>query len=95
MLASRYIIERGESTDPMQDDQRAAGLYVSAGTGRIMMGDWCEIQRDTPPSISIRAGDLLMVPPGIHYAFVNDGHEPVEVSEQRIPLSVAFHDSDL
>jgi mannose-6-phosphate isomerase-like protein (cupin superfamily) len=37
-----------------------------------------------------KAGDLFLIAPGAHYAFVNDGAGPLVVAEHRIPPAIAF-----
>jgi mannose-6-phosphate isomerase-like protein (cupin superfamily) len=39
----------------------------------------------------VGTGDLLMIPKGIYYAFVNEGKESLNLSEHKIPFEVAFN----
>lgn len=88
--ATRYIVRPQGATALSLDEERAAALYVAAGAGRVIIADEAEAHRQNPPSIAVSAGDLLMIPAGIHYGFVNDGAQPLLVSEQLISFDVAF-----
>ncbi len=90
LMASRYVIERGQSSQLFIDRERAASLYVAEGAGRVVIADDAEAVRATPPSISVAAGDVLMIPAGLHYGFVNEAAKPLKLSEQRISFDVAF-----
>lgn len=90
VTASRYVIDPFEASDLYQDQVCAASLYIANGKGRVIVGEASEAQGLTPPTIPVSKGDLLMVPAGIHYGFINESNEDLEVSEQRIPLDVAF-----
>ena len=90
VVASRYLLYAGGTTDVMHDDERAAMLHVTAGRGRIVIADRDEIALDTPPSLPARKADVLLVAPGLSYAFVNDGPGPFELSEHRIALEAAL-----
>jgi mannose-6-phosphate isomerase-like protein (cupin superfamily) len=90
VIASRYILEPFERSDLYQDQTRAASLYIARGKGRVIIGEASEARALTPPTIPVSKGDLLMVPAGIDYGFINEDNEELEVSEQRIPLDVAF-----
>ncbi len=90
VIASRYIIDPLETSDLFEDQACAASLYIAKGKGRLIIGEASEAQSLTPPTLPVSKGDLLMVPAGIHYGFINEHSEELEVSEQRIPLDVAF-----
>ena len=90
IIASRYAIEPGQESALLVDEQNAASLYVAGGVGRVIIADRDEAGRMTPPSIPVIAGNLLMIPAGIHYGFVNEGPEPLTLSEQRISFDIAF-----
>ncbi|HKY05197.1 MAG TPA: hypothetical protein VJQ56_09925 [Blastocatellia bacterium] len=90
VVASRYVIDPLETSDLYQDRACAASLYIAKGKGRLIMGEPSEARALTPPTLSVSKGDLLMVPSRIQYGFINEGSEALEVSEQRIPLDVAF-----
>jgi hypothetical protein len=90
VIASRYVIEAREASELFLDAEQAASLYVAEGAGRVIIADELEARRTSPPSLEVSAGDLLMIPAGIHYGFVNEGATPLKLSEQRISLDVAF-----
>ncbi len=90
VVASRYLLDAGGTTDVMHDDERAAMLHVTAGSGRIVIADRDEIALDTPPSLAARKADVLLVAPGLRYALAGDGDGPFEVSEHRITLEAAL-----
>jgi mannose-6-phosphate isomerase-like protein (cupin superfamily) len=93
VAATRYRIEPRGSTEPQSDPRRAASLYVRAGQGRVLLGTAAELARATPPSLPVAANDLLTVPHGIDYAFVNEGGAPLELVEHKIRPEVAFHEA--
>jgi hypothetical protein len=88
--ASRYFIEAGKSSELFLDEERAASVYVAGGAGRVIIADEAEAGRATPPALAVCAGDVLMIPAGINYGFVNEGEQPLVLSEQRISFDVAF-----
>jgi len=90
IIASRYHIEAGQASDLLLDEQNAASIYVAAGAGRVIVADEREAGRTTPPSVKVTAGDVLMIPAGTSYGFVNEERTPLVLSEQRISLDVAF-----
>jgi hypothetical protein len=90
IIASRYSIDPCRASALQVDDELAASIYVAEGTGRVIIADDDEAERTTPPSISVTAGNLLMIPAGIRYGFVNEGSHSLELSEQKISMDVAF-----
>jgi len=91
VVASQLRVEpRGETT-VASDPCCAASLFVRAGEGRVLMGTAAEMGRADPPSLPLRAADLLTIPHGIHYAFVNEGGAPLDLVEHKIRPEVAFH----
>ena len=89
--ASQLTVEPRGETEVRSDPCRAASLFVRAGEGRILIGTAAEMGRADAPSLPLRAGDLLTIPHGIHYAFVNEGGAPLELVEHRIRPEVAFY----
>ncbi|HSR25472.1 MAG TPA: hypothetical protein VLW53_18095, partial [Candidatus Eisenbacteria bacterium] len=75
--------------DVQHDDGRAAILHVTAGRGRVLIGDAGELSRPSPPSLQVRKADVLLVPPGTRYALASDSGG-LEVSEHRIALEAAL-----
>ncbi len=90
MHATRYMIEPRRASDLFVDEERASSIYIAEGSGRIVVADSSEAASMTPPTISVVSGNLLLIPPGIHYGFVNEVSEPLKLSEHKIALSVAF-----
>ena len=90
VLARRYLVEPGRKTDLQHDDERASILHVTAGRGRVAVADREEAAFTVPPSLPAAKADVLLIPPGTHYGFVNEGEGPLEVSEHRIALAEAL-----
>jgi hypothetical protein len=55
------------------------------------MGTAAEMGRADAPGLPLRTADLLTIPHGIQYAFVNEGGAPLELVEHKIRPEVAFH----
>jgi mannose-6-phosphate isomerase-like protein (cupin superfamily) len=87
--AARYVIKPGAETRTERDDQRAVLLRISRGHGSAVIADASEL-RDSMPRMEFRKGDLLLIPPGIHFAIRNEDSGYVEYSEHRIAPGVAF-----
>ncbi|HLP45312.1 MAG TPA: cupin domain-containing protein [Candidatus Kapabacteria bacterium] len=90
MVASRYIFEPGKMSEKFYDNRFAACFYFTRGNGQLIVGTEEEVNRLSPPTIKVSQGDLFIIPNGIHYAFTADGSSPLEFSEQKIPLDIAF-----
>ncbi|HEY4026419.1 MAG TPA: hypothetical protein VGO86_08305 [Candidatus Dormibacteraeota bacterium] len=90
VLARRTLVDPGRTTAIQHDDERAAIVHVTRGSGRIVVADRYEIAHPDPPSLPVRKADVLLIPPGIHHAFASDNTEPLEVSEHRITLEAAL-----
>jgi mannose-6-phosphate isomerase-like protein (cupin superfamily) len=90
VTAARYLVEPRGETELGSDAVCAASLYVHAGEGRLLMGTAAEMGRATAPSLPLAAGDLLTIPHGIHYAFVNEDRLPLELVEHKIRPEVAL-----
>lgn len=88
--ASRYVVEAAKTTEIQKDDRCAVSVYVAKGIGRIVIGEREEVQRFSPPSIEVSCGELVMIPAGVWYGFVNDGPDPLVLTEHKIPFDVAF-----
>jgi hypothetical protein len=90
VVATQYRIEPRGETEVYADPSCAASLYVRAGEGRLLMGTAAEMRRASPPCLPLHGGDLLTVPPGIRYAFVNEGLDALDLVEHRIRPEVAL-----
>jgi mannose-6-phosphate isomerase-like protein (cupin superfamily) len=88
--AVRYLVEPRGETETFSDAVCAASLFVHAGRGRLLLGTAAELRRATPPSLPLAAGDLLTIPHGIHYAFVNEDRGPLDLAEHKIRPEVAL-----
>ncbi len=88
--ASTFTFDPGGRSDVMSHPERATSLHVAAGSGELLLGTAEELRRSSLPSLKIAAGDLFLVAPGAHYAFVNTGRGPLIVAEHRIAPSTAF-----
>jgi mannose-6-phosphate isomerase-like protein (cupin superfamily) len=91
VVATQYHVEPRGETAAQSDPCCAASLYVRAGAGRVLLGTADELNRATPPSLAVAAHDLLTIPHGIHYAFVNESPQPLELVEHKIHPHVALH----
>lgn len=90
VVARRYRLDESGTTDVLHDDERAAVLHVTAGSGLVRMGDADELSRPAPPGIPVRTADVLLVPPGTRYALAGDPGQRLEVAEHRIALEAAL-----
>lgn len=90
IIASRYSFEPAKMSERFYDSRCASCLYFTQGKGQLIVGNKDEMNRLTPPTIQVSLGDLLIIPNGVCYAFAAEGSVPFELSEQRIPLDVAF-----
>jgi len=89
LRAARYVIKPGAETATECDEHRAVLLRISRGHGRAVIADASELGNSKPRE-EFRTGDLLLIPPGIHYAIRNEDSGYVEYSEHRIAPEVAF-----
>lgn len=90
VLARHYVVDAARTTDVQHDDDRATILHVTAGRGRVVVADAEEAGFSVPPSLPAVKADVLLVPPGTRYGFVNEGDGPFEISEHRIALAEAL-----
>ncbi len=90
LVASLREYDTGAVSDVVTDRERATCLHIVEGAGQLVLGEAREVRRVSPPTIAAGAGDLLLIAPGAHYGFINDGDTPLLVSEQRIPPSTAL-----
>jgi mannose-6-phosphate isomerase-like protein (cupin superfamily) len=90
VFASRYLVEPFSATECQLDERCAISIYISSGKGNLIIGENEEVKKLTPPAIKVSLGDLVMIPKGIYYAFVNEGPESLKITEHKIPFSVAF-----
>ncbi len=90
VVASRHLVDAGGTTDVQHDDERAAILHVTAGSGWVVIADRDEIEYPNPPSLAVRKADTLLIAPGLRYALIADAGGPFELSEHRITLEAAL-----
>lgn len=87
--AAHYVIRPGAETAAERDEDRAILLRISRGRGSTAIADATELG-DSMPRVEFRQGDLLLIPPGIHFAVRNEDNGWLEYSEQRLAPGVAF-----
>jgi mannose-6-phosphate isomerase-like protein (cupin superfamily) len=90
VVATLYQIEPGAESAPGHDACCATSLYVRQGTGQALLGTAAELAAGTIPAIPLAATDLLTIPPGLHYTFINEGPTPLHLVEHRIRPEVAL-----
>ena len=87
--AARYVIKPGAETAIEHDAHRAVLLRISRGRGSAGIGDSSELGNSMPRE-EFSKGDLLLIPPGIHFSIRNEDSGYLEYSEHRIAPEVAF-----
>lgn len=90
LTASLYQVEPRSQTEFLGSDGQASVMFVSAGSGHLLLGDSSEISSMTAPSVPISRGETVLVAPGLNYGFSNEGSEPLKISEQRIHPEVSL-----
>lgn len=88
--ASRINVPANQTTGLAADERLAATLHVLSGNGRVVVADATEAKQVTPPNVSVSTGDLLLIPAGIHYGFINESTDSLVLSEHKVPASIAF-----
>jgi mannose-6-phosphate isomerase-like protein (cupin superfamily) len=89
-VATSLRLDSGGSSDNRSEAGRATSIHIASGSGQLILGTADEVRSATPPALAAHAGDLLLVAPGAHYRFINDGARPLVVAEHSIDPSVAF-----
>jgi mannose-6-phosphate isomerase-like protein (cupin superfamily) len=87
--AAQYVVAPKQETRLHREDDRVVLLRISSGYGSIAVCDSTEI-RLSKPRMEVRTGDLVLIPPGLHYAVFNEADECIAYSEHCISPSVAF-----
>ena len=90
LTASLYQVEPRSQTEFFRSDSQASVMFVSAGSGHLLVGDSFEIASMSAPTIPISRGGTVLVAPGLNYCFSNEGAEPLKISEQRIHPEVSL-----
>ena len=88
--AARLAVEPGGATELVNTADEALSIHCTRGAGQVVIADQTEIDRMSPPSLSVRQGDLLLVPPGFWYAVSGDRASGVDVSIHAVRPSLAF-----
>jgi len=88
--AALIQIDPAGKSDIVSSPDRAISVHIAGGTGQLLLGTADEMRGGAPPALAARAGDLFLIAPHAHYAFVNDGNIPLIVAEHRIAPDVAF-----
>lgn len=90
LTASIYNIEPLAQTEFFYDDLLATVIYISSGSGHLLLGDRMEVASMTPPALQISAGETALIAPGLRYAFANESSIPLTISEQRIEPGISL-----
>jgi mannose-6-phosphate isomerase-like protein (cupin superfamily) len=90
VLARHHVVDAAGKTGLAHDDERATIVHVTGGHGRVVVADAEEAAFTVPPSLSAGKADVLLIPPGTRFGFVNEGDGPFELSEHRIALAAAL-----
>jgi mannose-6-phosphate isomerase-like protein (cupin superfamily) len=90
VVATLFTIEPGAESELGHDPCCATSLYVRQGSGQALLGSRAELAAGTVPALHLAPTDLLTIPHGIHYTFVNEGHSPLELVEHKIRPEVAL-----
>ena len=89
LKAACYRLQPGRETGLGRDESRAAILRMACGEGSVVLAAGDELG-DARPAVEFGRGDLILIPPGIHYAVRNEGVEECQYSEQTIAPEVAL-----
>jgi mannose-6-phosphate isomerase-like protein (cupin superfamily) len=68
----------------------ASSLRISRGVATLSIADDGELNHLSDHSFEVGEGDVLLVPPGVHYRFINETGGELEYSEHQIRPEVAF-----
>jgi len=90
VTASNYRLSPMAAGALQRSAERAAQIRIFSGEGRIAIAGDDELDRLEQVAIPVKGGDLLFIPPGIHYRIFNDRGEALEYSEHLIAPNVAF-----
>jgi mannose-6-phosphate isomerase-like protein (cupin superfamily) len=90
LKAARYRLQPGRETALACEQERAVILRVACGEGRVLLADDTELGGQARPGLEFGCGDLILIPPGIHYAVRNEGLDECQYSEQSIDPEVAL-----
>lgn len=82
--AALVTVAPGGETDRLEDARRATSLYVRSGHGRLLLGTRAELALPHPPSLPLAPQDVLTLPPGLPYALINEGPEPLDLALHEI-----------
>lgn len=88
--ACHYRIEQHGRGPALHDAARATSVYITSGSGQVVVGHERASRAHTARGIPVSAGDLLLIAPNIPYQPVCSGKIPLEFSEHRISPDVAF-----
>ena len=89
LKAARYRLQSRHETTLAQEPHRAVMLRIARGDGSVVLADATELS-DGRPAIEFQRGDLILIPPGIHYSVRNESAGDCEFSEQVIAPDVAL-----
>jgi len=87
--AARYRLKSKGETAVAREEERAVILRFFSGRGSVLIADDSELN-DPKARVEFDRGDLILIPPGIHYAVRNEGDDPASYCEHCIAPGVAF-----
>lgn len=87
--AARYRLRPRSETRLWCEASRAVILRMASGRGNVVLADRGELG-DAAPGVEFERGDVILIPPGIHYAVRNESADECQFSEQCIAPEVAL-----
>lgn len=95
LQATVWKLAPGTRTAPMTAHRdRGVSLYVSAGHMSVLVGDEREVSSGATTPIAVDATGVTMVAPGLSFAILNDGKDPLTVSMHSVAWRPAMRTLD-
>ncbi len=88
--ATHYNIEPKGGTEIRADKTFHTSIYVTKGSGNVIIGELNEVKRASPPVIEVGAGNVLFIPAGIYYGYVANDNTFLELSEHKVRTTNAL-----
>jgi mannose-6-phosphate isomerase-like protein (cupin superfamily) len=88
--AAHYTIEAKGSAGIQVDEERHTSIYVTKGSGKVVVGEIHEVKCSSPPAIEVATGNVLFIPAGIYYEYVADESDSLELSEHKVSATSAL-----
>lgn len=89
--AARMKIDPGESSEMFVDSKNATNLFFHSGSGNIVVADRNELESGQTPTVKIGPKQDIIITPGVYWQVQNTGITPMEFSEHKVPIEMAFH----